>query len=225
MNLIPMILAAAAVLLVATLCLWPALKNHKGANFLFANIAEGVHECSRTLLADAAQTTRYLLVAQGTDGNHFAVCGVADIPIGVCTDEPAAAEDPADIAFLNATNKTVRMVASEAITKDEAVFTAASGKVQDEPATAGTYYLVGYARSAAAADGDVIEVEPCVPIKLVVLALFGNVNAEIGALTIGGTYSQAEVTALRDKTEELADDVRAIQTALASSALLKVLAA
>lgn len=40
----------------------------------------------------------------------------------------------------------------------------------------------------------------------------GNTNSEIGGLTIGGTYSQSEVQALRDKCEELADDVRALST-------------
>lgn len=38
----------------------------------------------------------------------------------------------------------------------------------------------------------------------------GNTDAEIGGLTIGGSYSQAEMQALRDKCEELADDVRAL---------------
>lgn len=39
---------------------------------------------------------------------------------------------------------------------------------------------------------------------------FGNTNGEISGLTIGSSYSQAEVQSLRDKTEELADDVRAV---------------
>jgi len=42
----------------------------------------------------------------------------------------------------------------------------------------------------------------------------GNANAEIGGLTISAAYSQAEVQALRDKCEELADDVRALSTLL-----------
>lgn len=42
----------------------------------------------------------------------------------------------------------------------------------------------------------------------------GNANAEIGGLTISAAYDQAEVTALRDKVEELADDVRNIYAAL-----------
>ncbi len=42
----------------------------------------------------------------------------------------------------------------------------------------------------------------------------GNANAEIGGLTISAAYSQSEVEALRDKCEELADDVRALSTLL-----------
>lgn len=40
----------------------------------------------------------------------------------------------------------------------------------------------------------------------------GNTDGEIGGLTISAAYSQAEVQALRDKTEELADDVRNLST-------------
>jgi len=42
----------------------------------------------------------------------------------------------------------------------------------------------------------------------------GNADNEIGGLAIGATYSQSEVQALRDKCEELADDVRALWTLL-----------
>jgi hypothetical protein len=38
----------------------------------------------------------------------------------------------------------------------------------------------------------------------------GNADGEIGGLTISDPPSQAEVQALRDKCEELADDVRAL---------------
>jgi hypothetical protein len=40
----------------------------------------------------------------------------------------------------------------------------------------------------------------------------GNTGNEIGGLTISAAYSQAEVQALRDKCEQLADDVRALST-------------
>ena len=40
----------------------------------------------------------------------------------------------------------------------------------------------------------------------------GNVDGEIGGLTIFDPPTQTEVLALRDKCEELADDVRALST-------------
>lgn len=48
----------------------------------------------------------------------------------------------------------------------------------------------------------------------------GNSNGEIGGLSIGAAYDQAEHVALRDKTEELADDVRAIHAALRALGIL-----
>jgi hypothetical protein len=48
----------------------------------------------------------------------------------------------------------------------------------------------------------------------------GNTDAEISGLTIGATYSQSEVQALRTKAEELADDVRAIATALSNAGII-----
>lgn len=48
----------------------------------------------------------------------------------------------------------------------------------------------------------------------------GNTDNEIGGLTISAAYSQAEMQALRDKCEELADDVRALKAALSSYGLV-----
>jgi len=42
----------------------------------------------------------------------------------------------------------------------------------------------------------------------------GNTNSEIGGLTFSDPPTQAECEALRDKCEELADDVRNIHTTL-----------
>ena len=49
---------------------------------------------------------------------------------------------------------------------------------------------------------------------------FGNTDNEIGGLTISATYSQAEMQALRDKCEELADDVRALKATLSGYGLI-----
>lgn len=56
----------------------------------------------------------------------------------------------------------------------------------------------------------------------------GNADSEIGSLSISAAYSQGEVQALRDKCEELADDVRnlsvlihALRTALITAGVIK----
>lgn len=216
-------LAATAALFVARLRQATAWQAGR-AEFLCANLAEGIHKNALAKKTDAAITTRYLLVKQGTDADHIALCGAGDLPIGPCSDEAAAAEENVAVQFLGATAETRRVVASEAIAANAEVYTAASGKVQDEPVVAGTYFKVGIARLAAAADGDVIEIDPCEPIRLVVIAALGNTNNEIGGLTISAVYDQAEVTALRDKTEELADDVRALQAALTSGKVVTIAA-
>jgi hypothetical protein len=44
--------------------------------------------------------------------------------------------------------------------------------------------------------------------------VMGCADNEIGGLVIGATYAELEVEALRDKAEELADDVRALRAAV-----------
>ncbi|WP_425057972.1 hypothetical protein SCACP_25600 [Sporomusa carbonis] len=48
----------------------------------------------------------------------------------------------------------------------------------------------------------------------------GNTDDEIAGLPISAAYSQAEMQALRDKCEKLADDVRALKAALSSYGLV-----
>lgn len=62
---------------------------------------------------------------------------------------------------------------------------------------------------------------PTPTIGQVAVPTYGNANSEIGGLTISNPPTQAEVTALRDKCEELADDVRALATLVSN--LLTVL--
>lgn len=47
-------------------------------------------------------------------------------------------------------------------------------------------------------------------------AAMGNADGEIGGLSFSNPPTQAECNALRDKCEELADDVRAIHTTLSA---------
>ena len=171
---------------------------------------------SYSLFSDAAITTRHLLVKRGSDAKHAAVISAAsDEPLGVCFDEASAAEEAIGVQSLGVRPNTVPMVAQGTIAADVDVYSYGNGKVTTEPSTAGTYWKVGKSRTASSA-GLVIEVEPCQPRKLVVLALPGNTDSEFANLTISASYAQAEVQALRTKCEELADDFRALAGALAS---------
>lgn len=167
MHSILMILLAVA--LVGLLVTW-ARGFSRAPRFLrLANIGEGTHDGHGfTKKVDAAVASRYLLATFGSDADHVDICGASEIPLGPMDDEAAAAEDIINVRLLGIDSRTQLMVASEAITAGEAVYTAANGKVQDLPAGAGTYYKVGHALTAAGADGDVIEVQHCAPIATVV---------------------------------------------------------
>jgi hypothetical protein len=132
------------------------------------NIAEGTHSCAINKLSAAAITTRHLLYIRGADDNHVTVAGASDIlaPMGTIDDEASAAEENLAVQLLGK-GSTKRMVASKAIVVGDEVWTAAGGKVQDRT-TGGTFWIVGTALSAAAADGDIIEVQDCVPIRITV---------------------------------------------------------
>lgn len=133
-----------------------------------ANIAEGTHEGSLTRKTDAAISTRYLLARVGSDADHVAVCGASNAPIGVFTDEAAAAEAFLALDLLGVSKRTTLLVASEPISAGAHLYTAANGKVQDLPTAPGTYYEVGLALTAAAADGDLLEASHCLPRKTIV---------------------------------------------------------
>jgi hypothetical protein len=125
-----------------------------------ANIAEGTHNGNITKAVDAAISERFLLAKIGSAADRVAVCGAADTPIGVITDEAVAAADLVNVALLGARGCTVRMVASAAIAQGALLEPAANGRVQTLGAGAGTHHVVGRALDAAGAAGDVIEVDP-----------------------------------------------------------------
>lgn len=132
-----------------------------------ANIAEGVHAGNITKGSDVIITERYLLAKIGSASDRVNVCGAADTPVGVITDEAAAAGDLVNVALLGSQSSTVRMVASAAIAQGALVEPAASGRVQTLGAGAGTHHVVGRALDAATAAGDVIEVDPCYFLRVI----------------------------------------------------------
>lgn len=125
----------------------------------FANIAEGTRPTgNKTYLADAAIATRYLCVKLGSDLNHIAVCSaITDNPIGICSDEPAAAEDECNVQLLGAASGTLRVVSGAAITVGQYVATMANGKVQ--PAVT-TQFVIGRALNGAGGADEIVEIDP-----------------------------------------------------------------
>lgn len=131
-----------------------------------ANIAEGQHLASQgiSMISESALTERFLVMKKGTAAGKIDICGATDTPIGVCSDEVAAADIatvPVNLQTFNS-DLTLKMVASAAIAYGDQVEPAASGRVATLVLGAGTTsHIIGTALQAAAAAGDVIEVAPC----------------------------------------------------------------
>ena len=132
-----------------------------------ANIAEGTHDGNITKAVDAIITERFLLAKGGSAADRVAVCGAADTPIGVITDEAVAVADLVNVALFGSRSSTVRMVASAAIAQWALLEPAANGRVQTLGAGAGTHHVVGRAMDAAANAGDVIEVDPFYNLRVI----------------------------------------------------------
>jgi hypothetical protein len=60
------------------------------------------------------------------------------------------------------------MIASSAINIDDLLTTDTGGLVRTVPGTAGTYWVLGKAKTQAFASGDQVEVIPCFPHQLTV---------------------------------------------------------
>lgn len=112
------------------------------------------------LTTEATFATRYLLAQKGTAADGIIINVANTRPWGVCLDEPTSG-DKAAVALLGATPGTLKMVADDAVAVGAKIYTRAAGKVGAHATGA---YLVGRAITAAAADGDIIEVAHCFPV-------------------------------------------------------------
>jgi hypothetical protein len=189
---------------------------------VFANVAQGTHAGYVTVTAASAFSGKYLLAKANATAGEVDPCGASDCPVGVATDE-ADEGDPLALKILGVNPQSVLVTASGAIAAGAYLYAAASGCVQGEPASAGTYYLVGRALTAATGAGDQLEAETCVPVKLIVLAKPTSTVAAINALTFSSTPTQAQVEALQSAVATLAGDLLAVTGADSAPALLKVL--
>src|SRR5690606_24297183 len=124
------------------------------------NVAEGTHAGSLTKEADGEIGERHLLGKVGTAADRVDICGAADSPIGVITDEAEAAGDLVNVKLLGSSRGTALMVASGAISQGDLLEPAADGRVQTLGVSAGTHHVVGRALDEATAAGQVIEVDP-----------------------------------------------------------------
>lgn len=207
------IIVFAAAYIVARFCPSP----FQAGGLTRAINSAGTHETAVSRIAEGAIASPYLLVKAGTNPfTQVITCGAAEEPVGVAQDD-ATDTQRLGVDLLNG-GRTLLMVASEAITAGDDIYTAASGKVQDEPGSAGTYWKVGKAVAAAAADGDAVEVATHTPIKVVVIAALTSTNGTAAA-------ASASLANLAAEAEKIGDDVRAIGAALATPALVKVLSA
>lgn len=187
-----------------------------------ANATTTLPEGRATLVPEAAFATQYLLGKRGSSSHQVNVCGASDEPLCVVEDTADSTDvtnlEPVSCRLLGSGQATAIAIASEAITIGQRLYTAANGKVQNEPASAGTYWLVGKATSAASGDGKQVTFEPCLPLKLTVLAALSS--------TDGTAAAAADLAALKAEAELIGDDLRAIAAALATgNTLVKVLSA
>lgn len=137
----------------------------------------GTHEGATTLTLAAAFTSRHLLAKVGSSADTLEVCAASDLPVGT-VDDTGESGDRVNLQFLGASASSRLVVASESISQGARVYTAASGKVQNEPTAAGTCYLIGTALQSASVDGDLLEIDPIAPIKVTTVAAATGVAAD-----------------------------------------------
>ena len=164
------------LLIVAVIALMGVMllkSGSQGFDLIVSNFGEGTHaEGKLTRSADAAFGSRNLLCKAGAGANTVDVCTDGDKPIGIVTDEVATADIATEVIgveLLGLANRTLLMVASGVIAIDADVYTDDAGKIQALPVAAGTYYKVGIALNAAAADEDEVEVAHCHPVAVTVV--------------------------------------------------------
>lgn len=166
-----LIMTFAGLFLIALLLVGPlALASIRSGDFFGGPIAcnsAGTHAAGITRAAEAAITTPHLMLTKGTAVDEVNICAADDFPLGTAADV-VAIDERVGVHLLAGGGHTLLMVAGEAVDVGEEVYTAAGGKVTDLSASAGTYYKVGVALTAATADGDEIEVMPCYPVETTV---------------------------------------------------------
>jgi hypothetical protein len=123
----------------------------------------GTHAGGRFTATASGTVTEHTLVKLSSAGVVAANDGV---PCGLAESTETDGYE-VGVQALGGASRTVLATASAAIAAN-AIVIADSAKVKTLPTGSGTYYIVGQALTAADADGDLIELAPCAPIKIVV---------------------------------------------------------
>ena len=110
---------------------------------------------TRSFIATAAMAKHARVKLDGNGNNAVELAGAGDLGVGTLWHEALKANDPVSV-HLNSAAGTQVMIANGVIAEGGNVEAAIGGKVA--PASVGT--VVGMALTAAAADGDYIEVLP-----------------------------------------------------------------
>lgn len=125
------------------------------------NIA-GTHDGPEvTRVSEEAIADANLLLTKGTAARQVLVCSATTRPLGTAYDEAAITTDVG--VFLLGGGATRLMVAAKAIAVDAKVYTTADGLASDYPVSG--CWLVGYALTAATAQGQELEVLTCDPVQ------------------------------------------------------------
>lgn len=134
----------------------------------FANIGEGINETGvRSYLPDATTSARYLLYKIGTDGDHCAITGAGDTPLGSSDDQADSTTTPISVNLFGAVRGTVRVTTDGTIANGDRVKAGASGKVTKASTTDVSFGIAVFGSDTSSADGDIITIIPQVPQKYV----------------------------------------------------------
>lgn len=134
---------------------------------------------SYTIIEESVNTTRFSmgainqrnLVCNFYSNNDIVPVALAStMPHCVCSDTAAGAGEEVHVRLICGSERTCELVAAVNIALGAPIYTAASGKVQGLPSTAGTYWQIGFAVTAAAGNNSVLRAVLCVPRKTVVEA-------------------------------------------------------
>jgi hypothetical protein len=163
-------LALIALLLLAALLVcttWAKGFRKPSRISAFNALGDGVHEGAVPTVLEAAVTVENLLLQRGTASNGSIINVQANRPWGIAKEEGVIG-DTISMEPLGLGGPTTLLVASGVIPSGSRLATDNGGKVRVLPVAAGTYWVVGYALTAATGDNDVVECVTMVPMQVVV---------------------------------------------------------